>query len=55
MTVDKRVAQILARKLDGLLIVKTQTRNGRPTLTYQHRGRRDRRRLRAGDPTSPAA
>lgn len=33
--VDKRVAQILTRKLDGLLIVKTQTRNGRPTLTYQ--------------------
>jgi hypothetical protein len=32
--VDKRVAQILTRQLDGLLNVKTQTRNGRPTLTF---------------------
>jgi hypothetical protein len=33
--VDKRVAQILSRQLDGLLIVKTATRNGRPTLTHR--------------------
>ena len=33
--VDKRVAQILTRQLDGLLTVTTKTRNGRPTLTYQ--------------------
>jgi transposase len=33
--VDKRVAQILTRQLDGLLTVKTTTRNGRPTLSYR--------------------
>jgi hypothetical protein len=32
--VDKRVAQILTRQLDGLLNVRTATRNARPTLTY---------------------
>jgi hypothetical protein len=32
--VENRVAQILTRQLDGLLTVKTQMRNGRPTLTY---------------------
>jgi len=32
--VDKRVAQILGRKLEGLLTVKTATRNARPTLTH---------------------
>ena len=32
--VDKRVAQILTRQLDGLLNVTTKTRNGRPTLTF---------------------
>lgn len=33
--VDKRVAQILTRQLDGLLNVTTKTRHGRPTLTWQ--------------------
>ncbi|HKQ61505.1 MAG TPA: IS1634 family transposase [Candidatus Polarisedimenticolaceae bacterium] len=33
--VDKRVAQILTRQLDGLLSVTTRTRNARPTLTWQ--------------------
>ena len=33
--VDKRVAQILTRQLDGLLSVSTATRNGRPTLSYR--------------------
>jgi transposase len=32
--VDNRVAQILTRQLDGLLNVRTATRNGRPTLAY---------------------
>ena len=39
--VDSRVAQILTRRLDGLLTVNTATRNGRPTLTY----RRDERAI----------
>ena len=33
--VDKRVAQVLTRQLDGLLNVTTKTRTGRPTLTWQ--------------------
>jgi hypothetical protein len=33
--VDKRVAQILTRQLDGLLTVTTKTRHARPTLTWQ--------------------
>ncbi|MDQ6779080.1 MAG: IS1634 family transposase [Actinomycetota bacterium] len=32
--VDKRVAQIVGRKLEGLLVIKTATRKGRPTLTF---------------------
>jgi transposase len=32
--VDKRVARILAKKLEGLILVKTATKNGKPTLTY---------------------
>jgi transposase len=32
--VDKRVAQIVGRKLEALLVVKTATRNGRPTLSF---------------------
>lgn len=33
--VDKRVAQIVGRKLESLLIVKTATRKGRPTLSFR--------------------
>ncbi len=33
--VDKRVAQVVGRKLEGLLIVKTATRNARPTLSFR--------------------
>ncbi|MCA1700310.1 MAG: IS1634 family transposase [Actinobacteria bacterium] len=32
--VDKRVAQVVGRALEGLLIVTTRTRNGRPALTF---------------------
>jgi hypothetical protein len=32
--VDRRVARILAKKLEGLILVKTATRNGKPTLTF---------------------
>jgi len=32
--VDKRVAQIVGRKLEALLLVKSATRKGRPTLTF---------------------
>ena len=32
--VDKRVAQIVGRKLEALLVVTTTTRNGRPTLSF---------------------
>jgi transposase len=32
--VDKRVARILAKKLEGLILVKTATKNGKPTLTF---------------------
>ncbi len=32
--VDRRVAQIIGRKLEGLLVVKTATRNERPTLSF---------------------
>jgi len=33
--VDKRVAQIIGSRLEGLLVVKTATRQGRPTLSYR--------------------
>jgi hypothetical protein len=45
--VDDRVAQILTRQLHGLLTVKTQVRNGRPTLTYA----RDEQAIRAAAAT----
>jgi Domain of unknown function (DUF4277)/Transposase DDE domain len=32
--VDRRVARILGKRLEGLILVKTQTKNGKPTLTY---------------------
>jgi hypothetical protein len=32
--VDKRVARILAGKLEGLIVVKTATRNRRPTISW---------------------
>lgn len=33
--VDKRVVQVVGRKLEALLVAKTATRNGRPTLSFQ--------------------
>jgi hypothetical protein len=33
--VDKRVAQVVGRNLEALLIVKTATRNGRPAISYR--------------------
>jgi transposase len=32
--VDRRVARILGAKLEGLILVKTATKNGKPTLAY---------------------
>lgn len=32
--VDKRVARILGKKLEGLILARTATKNGKPTLTF---------------------
>jgi transposase len=32
--VDRRVARILGKKLEGLILVETTTKNGKPTLAY---------------------
>jgi transposase len=46
--VDKRVARILAKKLEGLILAETATKNGKPTLAY-HRDQQAIERAAATD------